>query len=145
MCQGQISFQKTYKWAMETRGPKSNSPKFLCLSWLPATLTMIRSKMNEIAIALVYGKCFRPQGQLTLQSVVQPGQNSNLYELLCMSLLHVPASIKLIGSKTTKKRWRQHFSHYKSMGAFIAMETRVLSQSALKPYVAIPPPQRCYT
>ena len=22
MCQGQISFQKTYKWAMETRGPK---------------------------------------------------------------------------------------------------------------------------
>ena len=25
MCQDQISFQKTYKWAMETRGPKSNS------------------------------------------------------------------------------------------------------------------------
>ena len=24
MCQGQISFQKTYKWAMETTGPKSN-------------------------------------------------------------------------------------------------------------------------
>ena len=25
MCQGQISFIKTYKWAMETGGPKSNS------------------------------------------------------------------------------------------------------------------------
>ena len=24
MCQGQISFQKTYQWAMETRGPKSS-------------------------------------------------------------------------------------------------------------------------
>ena len=24
MCQGQISFQKTYKWAMETKGWKSN-------------------------------------------------------------------------------------------------------------------------
>ena len=41
MCQGQISFQKTYKWAMETRGPKSNSSELLCLSWLPATLMTI--------------------------------------------------------------------------------------------------------
>ena len=49
MCQGQISFQKTYKWAMETRGPKSNSSELLCLSWLPATLMTIWSKMNELA------------------------------------------------------------------------------------------------
>ena len=49
MCQGQISFKKTYKWAMETRGPKSNSSELLCLSWLPATLMMIWSKMNELA------------------------------------------------------------------------------------------------
>ena len=33
-----------------------------------------------------------------------------------MSLL--PASIKRIGSKATEKRWRHHFLHYKSMGAF---------------------------
>ena len=33
-----------------------------------------------------------------------------------MSLL--PASIKRIGSKATEKRWRQHFPHYKWMGAF---------------------------
>ena len=50
------------------------------------------------------------QGQLT------PGRNSNSFEILCMSLL--PASIKRIGSKTTEKRWRHHFPHYKSMGAF---------------------------
>ena len=41
MCQGQISFQKTHKWAMETRGPKSNVSELLCLSWLPATLMTI--------------------------------------------------------------------------------------------------------
>ena len=49
MCQSQISFQKTYKWAMEPRGPKSNSSELLCLSWLPATLMIIRSKMNKLA------------------------------------------------------------------------------------------------
>ena len=49
MCQGQISFQKTYKWGMETRGPKQNLSELLCLSWLPATLMMVRSKMNELA------------------------------------------------------------------------------------------------
>ena len=42
-----LSFKKTYKWAMETRGLKSS--ELLCLSWLPATLMMIRSKMNELA------------------------------------------------------------------------------------------------
>ena len=30
-------------------GPKSNSTELLCLSWLPATLMMIRSKMDELA------------------------------------------------------------------------------------------------
>ena len=30
-------------------GPKLNSTELLCLSWLPATLMMIRSKMNKLA------------------------------------------------------------------------------------------------
>ena len=30
----------------------------------------------------------------------------------------LPASIKRIGSKTTEKKWRHHFPHYKSMRAF---------------------------
>ena len=30
----------------------------------------------------------------------------------------LPASIKRIRSKATEKRWRHHFPHYKSMGAF---------------------------
>ena len=56
------------------------------------------------------------QGQLTPLSGVRSGQNSNSSEILCMSW--VPASIKRIGSKTTKKKWRHFFPHYKSMGAF---------------------------
>ena len=50
------------------------------------------------------------------QPVVRSGPNFNLCEILRMSSL--PASIKRIGSKTTEKRWRHHFPHYKSMGAF---------------------------
>ena len=65
-----LSFKKTYKWAMETRGPKSNTSELLCLSWLPAALMMIRSKINELAwrhhfpiISLL--EFFIPQWQLT--------------------------------------------------------------------------------
>ena len=42
--QGQVT-PKRVVWS----GPKSNSSKLLCLSWLQATLMMIRSKMNELA------------------------------------------------------------------------------------------------
>ena len=54
--------------------------------------------------------------------MVQSGRNSNSPQILCMSLL--PASIKRIRSKTTKKRWRHHFPHYKSMGAFCCHENQ---------------------
>ena len=42
-----------------------------------------------------YGDYSDAQGQLTPQSMVQSGQNSNLFELSCMSLL--PASMKRNG------------------------------------------------
>ena len=42
--QGQV----TPKWVVGS-GPKSNSSELLCLSWLPATLMMIQSKMNTLA------------------------------------------------------------------------------------------------
>ena len=48
--------------------------------------------------------------------MARTGQNSILSEILCMP--SVPASIKRIRSKTTEKRWRHRFPHYKSMGAF---------------------------
>ena len=42
--QGQVTL-KLVVWF----GLKSNSTELLCLSWLPATLMMIRSKINELA------------------------------------------------------------------------------------------------
>ena len=41
--------QATPKWVVWF-GPNSNSTELLCLSWLPATLMMIQSKMNEPAL-----------------------------------------------------------------------------------------------
>ena len=43
-----IREQVTPKWAVWS-GPKSNSYELLCLSWLPATLMIIRTKRNELA------------------------------------------------------------------------------------------------
>ena len=62
------------------------------------------------------GNVLDAQGQLTPKLVVQSGRNSNSSKILCMSSL--PANTKRIGSKATKKRWRHHFPHYKSMGGF---------------------------
>ena len=36
----------------------------------------------------------------------------------------LPASIKRIELKTPEKRWRHHFPHYKSMGAFCCHENQ---------------------
>ena len=94
--------------------------ELLCLSWLPATL-MIRLKMNELAWRhhfpiITLWKCFR-RSRATNFIVSGPiWPNSNSSEILCMSSL--PASIKRIGSKTTEKRWRHHFPHYKSIVVF---------------------------
>ena len=82
---------------------------------------MIRSKMNELA--------WRHHFPLiSLWEIFRRSRAANsifggpiwpkfeLSEILCMSSL--PASIKRLGSKATEKRWRHHFPHYKSMGAF---------------------------
>ena len=55
-----------------------------------------------------------------------------------MSLL--PASIKRIGSKTTKKRWRHHFPHYKSMGAFCCHGHQSFNPICLKTLCSLSPP-----
>ena len=56
----------------------------------------------------------------------------------------LPASIKRIGSKTTEKRWRHSFYHYKSMGA-ICCQPEFWSNLPQKPYASFSSPQRCYT
>ena len=54
------------------------------------------------------------QGQLTPQSEVEPGRNSNSSEMLWLSLLF--PRMKKIQSKMKLLEWPQHFSHYNSMG-----------------------------
>ena len=85
------------------------------------------------------GNVLDAQEQLTPLSVVRPGQNSNSSEIEFMSSLS--ASIKRTGSKATEKRWRHHFPHYSQLGLSVAMDTRVLIQSASKHYAAFPHPQ----
>ena len=54
-----------------------------------------------------------------------------------MSLL--PASIKRIGSKTTEKRWRHHFPHYKSMGALCCHGNQSFDQICPKSLCSLSP------
>ena len=111
---------KTYKWTLETRGSKSNSSELLCLSWLPATLMMIRSKMNELVCRhhfpiISMWEIF--QTSRAAYSVVS-GPIWPKFELV-RDFMHVliTASINRTGSKTTEKRWRHRFPHNKSTGA----------------------------
>ena len=78
------------------------------------------------------------QGQLTPSSVVRSGRNSNSSEILCMSSL--PASIKRIGSKATEKKWRHHFPHYKSMGAFCCHGQQSFDPISFKTLCSLSPP-----
>ena len=88
-------------------------------------------------------KIFVIQGQLTSKWVVWSGQKSNSSELLYLSWL--PATLMMNRSKMNELAWRQHFSIISLLGLSVAMETRVLIQSASKPYTAFPPPQWYYT
>ena len=88
-------YSSSTKWVVWS-GPK-NSFELLCLSWIPATLMMIRSKVNELAwrqhfpIISLWDCFLDAQGQLT-PSVVRPGWKSNSSEISCMSSL--PANKK---------------------------------------------------
>ena len=37
----------------------------------------------------------------------------------------LPESVKKIGSKTTKKRWKHHFPHHKIMGVFLDIQVQI--------------------
>ena len=94
----------------------SNSYKLSCMLSLPASKKRIRSITAEKKMRHRFSH-YKPmgifsdvQGQLTPQSVVQSGQNSNSSELSYMSLL--PASMGKNGSKTAQKKWRHRFSHH---------------------------------
>ena len=88
---------------------------------LPASMKKIRSKMKGLECSQDFshyksmGIFPDAQGQLTPQSLVKSGPNSNLSEILWLSPL--PASMKKIRSKMKALACSQHFAHYNPMGA----------------------------
>ena len=105
-------------------GRNLNSSQLSCMSSLPAEaarMKMIDSKMKELEFSqdFSYYKSMGifpdAQGQLTPQSLVESGPNSNLSEILWLSLL--PACMKKIRSKMKALACSQHFPHYNPMGA----------------------------
>ena len=76
-------------------GRNLNSSKLSCMSSLPARMKLIKSKMKELKCSqnLSHYKSMGiyqdAQGQLTPQSLVKSGPNSNLSEILWLSLLPV--------------------------------------------------------
>ena len=114
--QGQITME-----SVVVSGQNLSSSKLSCMSWLPARMRMIESKMKELECSQDFshyksmGIFPDAQGQLTPQSLVESGPNSNLSEILWLSSL--PASMKKIQSKMKALACSQHFPHYNPMGA----------------------------
>ena len=98
-----------------------NSSKLSCKFFLPAIMRLIESKMKELERSQDFSRyksigIFQDaQGQLTPQSMVESGSNSNSSKILWLSSL--PVSMKKIRSKMKALACSQHFPHYNPMGA----------------------------
>ena len=101
---------------------------------------MIRSNMNELAWRQYFPIISLWEIFLTLKGSLLRSQWSDLTEseILCMSLL--PASIKRIRSKSTKKSRRHYFPHYKSIGAFCCHGHQSFYPVCLKTLCSLSPP-----
>ena len=114
--QGQITLE-----SVVVSSRSRNSSELSCMSLLPARMRMIESKMKELECSQDFShyksmEIFpNAQGQLTPQSLVESGPNSNLFDILWLSSLS--ASMKKIRSKMKALACSQHFPHYNPMGA----------------------------
>ena len=110
-------------------GQNLNSCKLSCMSSLPERLRIIESKMKELECSQDFahyksmGIFPDAQGQLTLKSLVQSGEISNLSEMLWMFSL--PASMKKIRSKGRQSVYNI-FPIIFLWELSVAMDTRVL-------------------
>ena len=110
-------------------GRISNSSETLLLSLLPTRKKKIQSKMKvlDLECSQHYTSISDAQGQITPQSVVGSGLNSNSFKLSCMSLL--PTRMKMIQSTMDGLEWSQHCSHYKSTKIFQDPQGQLTPQS----------------
>ena len=139
--QGQV----TPKWVVWFR-PKSNLTELLRLSWLTATFMMIQSKMNKLAWRhhfpiISLWEFFRRSR--AANSIVS-GPIWPKFELV-LDFMHVLVTCKYKKDQMKSSREKVETLSSPLMGLSIAMDARVLIQSASKPYAAFPHPQWCYT
>ena len=127
-------------------GRNLNSSKLSCMSLLPVRMRMIESKMKELECSQDFshyksmGIFPDAQGQLTPKSLVESGPNSNMSEILWLSLL--PASMKKIRSKMKALVCSQHFPHnYNPMKAIRCHGHQSSDLSGPKPNASFPPTQ----
>ena len=86
-------------------------------------------KMDQISSKREKFICFRPY-LLPWKPVVGSSKISNSYKLSCM--LSLPASMKMIRSRTAGKTWRHRFSHNKPMGIFSDVQGQLALQSVVQ-------------
>ena len=132
-----IQGQVTPKWVVWS-GPISNLSELLRLFWLPATLMMIRSKVNELAWRqhfpiISLWEIFRRSR--AAHSVVS-GPIWPKFKLIraCMNVLVICKYKKDRIKHNREKVASSFFPITSQWGLSVAMETRVLIQSAQKPY-----------
>ena len=118
-------------------GPNWNWSEILCLSWIPASLKKLRSKLKSLWAGQHFphyksmGKFFVAQGLVTLQKIIRPCPNSNWSEILCLSW--IPACLKKLRSKL-KSLWAgQYFPHYKSRRKIFVAQGLVALQKIIRP------------
>ena len=135
--------QVTPKWIVRT-GWNLNFSEILWLYWLPASLKLIWLKVNVLSSGqhvLLYksmGKYFISQGWITPKSIVRT---------ISPRFFGCPRYLQVC--RRSDKKWSRYppdniFPIIRLWELLIAMETRVLIQSAPKPYDAFHPPNWCY-
>ena len=136
--QGQV----TPKWVVWF-GPKSNSIELLCLSWLPATLMMIRSKMNELAwrhhfLIISIWEIFR---RSRAANFVVSGPIWPKFELV-RDFMHVLVTCKYKKDriKSNREIWKHPFPHYKLMRPFCCYGHQSFNPICLKTSCSLSPP-----
>ena len=76
---------------------------------------LVASKFEEVLIENEHHFFSTTQRHVTPKWLIRSGHNSNLFDILCLSLS--PVSLMEIDEfRVTDKRWIHHFLQYKSMG-----------------------------
>ena len=107
--QGQLTLQSVVQSSRN-----SNSSELSCTSSLPASIKKDQMKYSQEKVETPFFPSL--PYLLPWEPVVGSGRISNSSKLSCM--LSIPASMERIRSRTTEKKWRHRFSHYKPMGIF---------------------------